>query len=85
MDWFFKVVSWFFHGFWLVSIVFQSGFMVSLGFMVLRSVGAIPDVCHFFTRAKFLVNKIYTKKRQFFRQICKKTPLFFATFFALNL
>ena len=22
----------------------------------------IPDICHFFTRAKFLENKIYTKK-----------------------
>ena len=26
----------------------------------------IPDICHFFTRAKFLENKIYTEKRQFF-------------------
>ena len=25
----------------------------------------IPDICHFFTRAKFLENKIYTEKRQF--------------------
>ena len=24
----------------------------------------IPDICHFFTLAKFLENKIYTKKRQ---------------------
>ena len=27
----------------------------------------IPDICHFFTRAKFFENKIYTEKRQFFR------------------
>ena len=26
----------------------------------------IPYICHFFTRAKFLDNKIYTEKRQFF-------------------
>ena len=26
----------------------------------------IPDICHFFTQAKLLENKIYTKKRQFF-------------------
>ena len=26
----------------------------------------IPHICHFFTRAKFLDNKIYTEKRQFF-------------------
>ena len=26
----------------------------------------IPDICHFFTLAKFLKNKIYTKKRLFF-------------------
>ena len=26
----------------------------------------IPHICHFFTLAKFLENKIYTKKRQFF-------------------
>ena len=26
----------------------------------------IPHICHFFTRAKFLENKIYTEKRQFF-------------------
>ena len=23
----------------------------------------IPDICHFFTQAKFLENKIYTEKR----------------------
>ena len=26
-----------------------------------RPVPSIPDICHFFTRAKFLENKIYTK------------------------
>ena len=26
----------------------------------------IPHICHFFTQAKFLLNKIYTEKRQFF-------------------
>ena len=26
----------------------------------------IPYICHFFTRAKFLESKVYTKKRQFF-------------------
>ena len=26
----------------------------------------IPHICHFFTRLKFLENKIYTEKRQFF-------------------
>ena len=26
----------------------------------------IPDICHFFTQAKFLENKIYTEKRQYF-------------------
>ena len=34
-SWFVKVVSWFFmvfHGFWLVSMVFQGGFMVFHGF-----------------------------------------------------
>ena len=30
------------------------------------SIMCIPDICHFFTLAKFLENKIYTKKRQFF-------------------
>ena len=25
----------------------------------------IPHICHFFTQAKFLENKIYTEKRQF--------------------
>ena len=27
---------------------------------------AIPHICLFFTQAKFLENKIYTEKRQFF-------------------
>ena len=29
---------------------------------------AIPDICHFFTLAKFLKNKIYTKKTRKLRQ-----------------
>ena len=32
----------------------------------LAKVNLIPDICHFFTRTKFLKNKIYTEKRQFF-------------------
>ena len=28
----------------------------------------IPDICHFFTQAKFLENKIYTKKTRKLRQ-----------------
>ena len=28
----------------------------------------IPDICHFFTRAKFLENKIYTEKTRKLRQ-----------------
>ena len=37
---------------------------------------AIPLICHFFTWAKFLDDKIYTKKRQFFALNLYKTPLF---------
>merc|ERR1711928_214118 len=37
---------------------------------------AIPYICHFFTRAKFLENKIYTKKRQFFTLNLEKMPIF---------
>ena len=33
----------------------------------LRELHSIPHICHFFTRAKFLDNKIYTEKRQFSR------------------
>ena len=29
----------------------------------------IPHICHFFTRAKFLENKIYTEKTRKLRQI----------------
>ena len=32
----------------------------------LNDIHHIPHICHFFTRAKFLDNKIYTEKRQFF-------------------
>ena len=28
----------------------------------------IPDICHFFTQAKFLENKIYTEKTRKLRQ-----------------
>ena len=31
-----------------------------------RQIRGIPDICHFFTQAKFLENKMYTEKRQFF-------------------
>ena len=34
--------------------------------VVVVEVGSIPDICHFFTLAKFLEDKIYTEKRQFF-------------------
>ena len=30
--------------------------------------GSIPHICHFFTQAKFLENKIYTKKTRKLRQ-----------------
>ena len=51
----------------------------------------IPNICHFFTRLKFLESKIYTEKRHFFRvksvknanfsrKICRKCQ-----FFSLNL
>ena len=33
--------------------------------------GSIPDICHFFTRAKFLENKIYTEKTRKLRQNTK--------------
>ena len=36
----------------------------------------IPDICHFFTRAKFLENKIYTEKHQFFALNLSKMPIF---------
>ena len=32
----------------------------------IQNIATIPDICHFFTRAKVLENKIYTEKRQFF-------------------
>ena len=31
-----------------------------------EEVDSIPHICHFFSLAKFLENKIYTEKRQFF-------------------
>ena len=54
----------------------------------------ILDICHFFTRAKFLENKIYTKKRVNYDKIHSKLPNFCVItakytvncqFFALNL
>ena len=35
-------------------------------FVTKRAQQRIPHICHFFTQAKFLENKIYTEKRQFF-------------------
>ena len=36
----------------------------------------IPHICHFFTQAKFLENKIYTKKRLNYDKLHSKLPLF---------
>ena len=36
----------------------------------------IPDICHFFTRAKFLENKIYTEKTRKLRQNTQKIANF---------
>ena len=37
----------------------------------------IPDICHFFTQAKFLENKIYTKKKCVnYDKIHRKLPIF---------
>ena len=41
-------------------------------FSVLRVRKTIPHICHFFTRAKFLENKIYTKKTHKLRQNTQK-------------
>ena len=38
----------------------------------LRPLIDIPDICHFFTRAKFLENKIYTEKTRKLRQNTQK-------------
>ena len=35
---------------------------------------SIPFICHFFTQTKFLENKIYTEKSQFFEIYLYKTP-----------
>ena len=40
--------------------------LTRLSVQMYHSHRTIPDICHFFTQAKFLGNKIYTKKRQFF-------------------
>ena len=36
----------------------------------------IPHICHFFTQAKFLENKIYTEKRVNYDKIHRKLPTF---------
>ena len=35
-----------------------------------------PHICHFFTRAKFLENKIYTEKRVNYDMLHSKLPIF---------
>ena len=37
---------------------------------------SIPHICHFFTQAKFLENKIYTEKRVNYDKIHSKLPFF---------
>ena len=39
-------------------------------------VHCIPHICHFFTQAKFLENKIYTEKRVNYDKIHRKLPTF---------
>ena len=39
-------------------------------------IGGIPHICHFFTRAKFLENKIYTEKTRKLRQNTQKIANF---------
>ena len=47
MDWFFKVVSRWFYGFWSVSIVFQGSFMVFHDFWLVSMVfHGSRLVCH---------------------------------------
>ena len=36
----------------------------------------IPHICHFFTQAKFLENKIYTEKTRKLRQNTQKIAIF---------
>ena len=36
----------------------------------------IPHICHFFTQAKFLENKIYTEKRVNYDKLHSKLPIF---------
>ena len=40
--------------------------IIDLGGKLKEPCGVIPDICHFFTQAKFLEKKIHTEKRQFF-------------------
>ena len=43
---------------------------------VFRTHVLIPDICHFFTQAKFLENKIYTEKTRILRQSTQKIANF---------
>jgi len=66
-----KLQARFAAGVWsvFVLLMFCRGYVESnlnLGRDSEARFGHIPDICHFFTRAKFLENKIYTEKRQFF-------------------
>ena len=40
-----------------------------------RSGTLIPHICHFFTQAKFLENKIYTEKRVNYDKLHSKLPI----------
>ena len=51
----------------------RRGFMIwTFGIFRLHT----PDICHFFTQAKFLENKIYTEKRVNYDKIHRKLPTF---------
>ena len=41
----------------------------------MRPYPLIPHICHFFTRAKFLENKIYTEKRVNYDKLYSKLPI----------
>ena len=45
---------------------------------LIKHISPIPDICHFFTLAKFLENKIYTEKTPIFRVKSVKKRHFFA-------
>ena len=44
--------------------------------MLSTNIVCIPHICHFFTRSKFLENKIYTEKRVNYNKIHRKLPIF---------